>query len=396
MTHRRRFFAVLEGRPTDRPALFPDISDWYAGMRTPPGQPRTFGCGDFLADDDPLNKSAGAMPKEFSSWTYLDFYRKLDWGLPVHIYGWLETHYDGVEQVRVEQGSRRITRLRCCKGELTRVEAMAGDGSWCPVEHYVKSLCDLEVMRHLVERTHYRAKNDLVSRILEEIGEQGVGDIPIMRSPFGKLVHEFMGFEQTVFALHDERQSILDYLAFQEQADLKVVELAARTPARIVILSDHADENLIAPPLYRQFCVPYYQKIARILHDAGKVVSTHLDGNFRGYLPFIHEAHFDLLDGCTPAPMMNYQVEELAAVIRKTWTESPADSRPTNCYLGVPATLFCQELPDEVIVSFGRRILEAFNGRVILNVGDILPPNGNLNQVIRLGRMAAGWGAVNC
>ena len=389
MTHRERFFALMTGQALDRPPFFPDISDWYAGARTPTGRPRTFGSGGFLPDSDPLNSQPGNMPPEFAGWTYLDFYRRLDWGLPVHIYGWLEAEYDGVDVQVVSEGNRRITRMRCAKGELQKVAAMAADGSWCPTEHLVKSVKDLEVMRYMVERTRYQARHDRISRVLEGIGEQGVGDLPIHRSPFGKLVHEYMGFEQVVFALYDDRQAIIDFMAMQEEHDLKVIELAAAAPARVVIISDHADENLIAPPLYREFCVPFYQKANRLLHQAGKIVSTHLDGNFRGFFPFIHETRFDLLDGCTPGPMMNYEVEELAEVIKRTWAGGQ-DPPTMNCYLGVPATLFCQNLPDELILEFGRRIVQAFDGRVLLNIGDILPPNGDIRQVVKLGALVGG------
>jgi len=160
-----------------------------------------------------------------------------------------------------------------------------------------------------------------------------------------------------------------------------LIGLATEAPARVAIISDHADENLISPVMYRQYCIPHYRRAADILHAAGKIVSTHLDGNFRSYLPFIGETGFDLLDGCTPAPMMNYQVAELADAL----PESMA------CYCGVPATLLCQGLPDAEVVAFGRRILDAFNGRVILNIGDILPPNGRIDQVVLLGDLARNY-----
>lgn len=69
---------------------------------------------------------------------------------------------------------------------------------------------------------------------------------------------------------------------------------------------DHSDENLISPQHYREFCIPYYRKITELLHAGGKLVSTHLDGNFKGYMPYLHETGFDILDGCTPAPMTNW------------------------------------------------------------------------------------------
>ena len=381
MTHRERFFAVLAGEPVDRAAFFPDISDWYGAARTPPGEPRLAGSGRFIADDDPVNAEPGTMPPAFAGWTYLDFYRRFDWGLPVHIYDWFEEVYDGAEKRSRVEGTRRVTQIRCPAGELEKVDLLAADGSWAPTVHFVKGLGDLEVMRDFVARTRYVPRYDRVSAVVEAIGGQGVADLAVMRSPFGKLVHEYMGFEQVVYALHDDREAVLDFLAFQERKDLELIELAAHAPARVVILSDHADENLISPDLYREFCIPYYQRICDRLHRAGKVVSTHLDGNFRGYFPLLGQTGFDLLDGCTPAPMMNYEVEELAAAL-------PGHMA---CYCGVPATLFCQHLPDEEILSFGRRILDAFAGRVILNVGDILPANGDIEQVVRLGELAAAW-----
>ncbi len=380
MTHRERFFAVVEGRAErlDRPPFFPDVSDWYAAARTPPDRPGRAGSGRFIADDDPMHAQAGSMPKPFADMTYLDFYRRFDWGLPVHLYDWYDLEYDGVERSVRREGNRRITRLRCPKGELEKVDTLAADGSWGPTVHLAKDLADLEVLRCVQQRVRFVPRYDRVLAVLEAIGTMGVADLPVMRSPFGKLVHEYLGFEKVIYALHDDCQAVLDFLDFQETVDLELVRLAAAAPARIVILSDHADENLISPPQYREFCIPYYRKITRILHAAGKIVSTHLDGNFKGYFPLLGQTGFDLLDGCTPAPMMNYEVEQLAAAL-------PAGM---SCYCGVPATLLCRKLPDEQIMAFGRRILDAFGGRTILNVGDILPPDGDVRQVVRLGLMA--------
>jgi len=378
MTHRERFFALLAGEAIDRPAFFPDVSDWYAAARTPPGEPRLSGSGQLIGDDDPMHAYAGSMPQRFAGWTYLDFYRNLDWGLPVHIYDWFEEDYDDAEATVTVEGSRRIRRLRCAAGELERIDTLAADGSWAPTSHYVKRLEDLDVLRRALRHVRFLPRHDRVAAVLAGLGQMGVADIAVMRSPFGKLVHEYMGFDQVVYALHDDRPAVLDFLAFQEQIDLKLLALAAESPAEVVILSDHADENLISPDLYREHCIPYYRKACGLLHAAGKIVSTHLDGNFRGYFPLLGETGFDLLDGCTPAPMMNYEPEELARALPPTMA----------CYCGVPATLFCQHLPDETVVDFGRRILHAFAGRVILNVGDILPPNGDVHQVVRLGEMA--------
>ena len=79
--------------------------------------------------------------------------------------------------------------------------------------------------------------------------------------------------------------------------------------------------------------------------------------------------------------MFNYEVEELAG--------SLSLATGMSCYCGVPAVLFTLGHPIREIVNFGERIAKAFKNRVIVNVGDILPPTGDINAVIALGERLA-------
>lgn len=386
MTHREHFFQVLTGQRPARMPFFPDITDWYVSARTPHGQPRPYGPGEFIPDDDPIHKLPGTMPDRFRRLTLLDFYREFDWGFPVHLYGWCETRYvSGVDYVTEVRGNIRTRRLVTARGELVRRDQLADDGTWAPRDHFVKSLADLDGLRFAVESARCVPRFDRVESILRQLGGLGAGDVVIHRSPFGKLVHEYMGFEQVIYALNDNPAAVLDFLALQEEKDLELVRLAVGAPARLVILSDHADQNLISPRQYDEFCIPYYRKMNAILHAAGKLVSTHLDGNFKGFFPLLAKTGFDLLDGCTPAPMFNYEVEELAAALPLGMA----------AYCGVPAVFFCQGsgTTTDDILAFGRRIIRALRGRGILNVGDILPPPADIDQVIALGEFVRRYEA---
>ena len=387
-SHRERFFALLEGREIDRPLFFPDIQSWYDARRVPAGHEQKYGPGSFIPDEDPYHRDRGTMPPEYADWTFLDFYRKFDWGLPVHLYGWCRAERVDCDVSSVTRGNERVTTLSTPKGTLRKTALMASDGSWAPHEHYVKTLDDLEALKWLVSHERHIPDAAKYHRFRRATEGFGVCDLVIHRSPFGKLVHEYMGFEQVIYALADDEQRVMEFLEVQEKYDLEFIRIAAAYPARLVIISDHADENLISPPHYRKYCVPFYQKACAILHEAGKMVSTHLDGNFAGFLPFIGETHFDLLDGCTPAPMFNYEPEELATALRHAGAGTLHGKM--NAFCGVPATLLTQRRPTGEIVAFGERILKAFDGRVILNIGDVLPQNGDIEQVVALGKMACG------
>jgi hypothetical protein len=374
---RERFFAVLEGRNCADVPFIPDITDWYVANRTPPGQARPYGPGEFIPDDDPLHLCHGTIPAAYRDFTLLEFYRRFGWGFHAHIYSWCRKSFtDGVTRTTETRGRTQVTVWHTPKGSLQKTEQMAADGTWCPREHYVKSPEDLDILRCGVAGMRFTPDYGRIARILDALGNAGQVDAYISRSPFGKLVQEYMGFENVAYALADCPRKILDFLAFQEERDLEVVELAARGPQRLVLLSDHADENLIAPSWYRDYAMPFYRRATDILHAHGKLVSTHLDGNIRGLLPLLAHTGFDLLDGCTPAPMFNYEVEELAAALPPRMF----------AFCGVPATLFCRRRPTEELLAFGDRIRRAFRGRGFLNVGDILPPDGDIEQVIALGR----------
>jgi hypothetical protein len=376
VTNRERFFSVLKGTPPDRVPFFPDISTWYQASRLGVGAEQPYGPGEYIPDDSPLHDQQSLLPGGFARMSFLDYYRDFGWGLPVHVYDWFEERYSGgVEKRITTSGRHRTLTWSTPRGDLVRTYKLDAEGTWSEYDHMVKAPADLETVRYIVEHTEWVPQFEPVERFLRETAGFGVADIVVFRSPFGKLIHEYMGFEAVTYALYDHEEAVLDFLEFQEHYDLRFVALAARSPASIVIISDHADENLIAPSWYQQYCMPYYRKACDIVHRAGKYASTHLDGNFHGYLSFIGETGFDLLDGCTPAPMFNYECEELAAAL----------GEGMSCYCGVPATMFTTDLPPGQIAAFGERIAHAFDGRVIVNVGDILPPTGDIERVIALG-----------
>ena len=377
MTHRERFFQILEGKRPKNIPFIPDITDWYNGNHTPKGCAMKHGAGCYIPDNDDIRNFDGTIPEKYKKWSLMDFYRNFDWCFHGHIYDWYDTNYSGgIEEVRVDSKGEYDIELRFPNGKkLTRKYKLAVDGSWCPTEHFAKNENELKLLMKAISAQSYVPKHDYVKSIIDEIGGQGQVDIELARSPFGKLIHEYFGLENTVYALMDYPDVIDEFLKLQEQKDLEIVQLACKDPARLICLADHADETLISPAWYKKYCIPYYKKVSDILHKHKKMISTHLDGNFKGFFNILGETGFDLLDGCTPAPMFNYEPEELAAAM-------PDDM---YAFIGVPATLFCQNVPTKEIFKMADRIMTAFEGRGFINVGDILPPNGDIEQVIELG-----------
>jgi len=388
VTLRESFFAAVRGEPLERAPFFPDITSWYALTRMPLGQEQPYFPGQYIPDDSAIHDLPSRLRGPLATLTFVDFYRQFGWGLPVHVYDWCEERYvGGVEKVIRQADGHRTVSFHTPRGDLERTYKLDAEGTWSEYGHMVKLPAELDIVRCIVEETRFEPHHERIQRFLQDTEEFGVCDLVVSRSPFGKLIHEYMGFEQVAYALNDDPAALLEFMAFQEEKDLELIRLAARAPGSIVIISDHADENLISPAWYRAYCMPFYRRACAILHEAGKLVSTHLDGNFKGYLPFIGDTGFDLLDGCTPAPMFNYEPEELAAA-----TSGAGGKSRLGCYCGVPACLFTTGTLPVTLADFAERIARAFDQRVIVNVGDILPPNGEIEGVIEIGRRMAARG----
>jgi uroporphyrinogen-III decarboxylase len=380
MTNRERFFAVMENETPDRVPFFPDITDWYKARRTGKGEPQRFATGQIIFDDDSFHSEQVDMPARFRDFTLLDFHRRFDWGCPIHAYQALSVQHEGVTIREHREGRERRQVIETPCGALDTAWGMAPYGSESVVRYPVQGPEDVPAMEYYARQTRCRGDADAVHEVLDALGDLGVIDLPIGRTPFGLLVQELMGYEALAYALADDPGVVHRLMDALSEGFWERVEIAAGLPGRIVIITDHADENLISPRWFREYCLPYYQEAARRLHAAGKLVSTHLDGNIRGLIDQLPEAGFDLLDGCTPAPMGNYEPEDLARALGPN----------LKAYCGVPSTLFCTHTPTEQILDYGRRIIDALGPNVIVNVGDVLPPDGDIEQVIALGEAVAG------
>jgi uroporphyrinogen decarboxylase-like protein len=374
-TLRQRFFQLLRGNHSGRILFFPDITDWYKARRTTPGEVQQFEPGQIIYDDDPFHQNKNDMPEQFRDWTLLDFYRNFGWGCPIHLYEWLDQSADGYERSIIIEGRHETTNISTPVGAIRQIRTLAADGSYCITEHFAKTADDLDVILWAAQHTTTQVRHDRIQRALDALKDFGVIDIPIGRSPFGTFIHDAMGLFNGIYALQDEKQKVERFLDGMREPFLETIKAAASTDARIVIISDHADEHLIAPPYYEKYCIPIYQEACEILHQAGKIVSTHVDGNIHALLPLFAQTGFDLLDGCTPAPMSNYNVQQL----------SDALSDQLFAYCGIPSSLFMTNRPDQEIIGWAEKIKQQSNGRMILNVGDILSPEGDIHQVIKVG-----------
>lgn len=191
-----------------------------------------------------------------------------------------------------------------------------------------------------------------------------------------RILIDWMGMTAGIFALYDAPDKVESLLVAIEESNAKKIAMAAPSPGNLCIFGDNIDNITMSPDLFARYSMPYYQKYCKILQDAGKRVSAHMDGRLQGLLPLIKETGLDLVDGATPAPMNDYEPQELAKALgpgQKAWC-------------GVPASMVADGTSLETILEMNESIKSALGDRVILNIGDQVPPDADIDKVAAIAR----------
>lgn len=360
MTHRERILKRIAQEPVDHAPFFPDLS-YYFQVRTVKGD----------------------MPEEYGdARDVLDMHRLIDAGILVHVYGdYYRKTYRTVEYKAEIRGDEERRIYRTPKGELQEVRRKTSPfESPFVIEHYIKSIDDFEIMEYVLADEEVEPNYPALQKIIDWIGDLGIVDLVIPRSPLPRLLIDWMGVAEGIFALHDRPDRCKAFFEAVEEANRPVIEIAAAAPGEVCIFGDNIDNVTVSPGLFSAYSVPYYQRHCDTLHKGGKKVAAHMDGRLKGLLPLIKEASLDIVDGATPAPMNDYEPAELAAALGEDQV----------AWCGVPATLFCDRTSLDEVITLNDGIESALGERVILNVGDQVPPDADMGKIAALARHIAG------
>jgi len=64
------------------------------------------------------------------------------------------------------------------------------------------------------------------------------------------------------------------------------------------------------PNLFREYCLPQYQKYTDTLHVQGKKVGSHTDGNLKPLVDLLPKAGLDVCESFTPQPLTELLFKE--------------------------------------------------------------------------------------
>lgn len=358
MTLRERILAVYQGDTPDVVPFMLDLSHWYYHRTKRPWDLTSA----YLEPEHALIDEHERLGAGFYMPNLGSFFETT---LPEDVTATATRSGDGSRITwAYETPLGRIERTRVWE-EQTYAWGIAGWG--------MTTEADLRVLQYALQHRRYEARWDRYEAWVERVGDLGVVYLPIGYSAMGRLLNYWLGIEGTVYATIDWHASVREFIDTVNANQLDLVDLAAQSPAEVVIMGDNFSSDIQPPHFFDEWSRPYYEEAVRRLHAAGKYVAVHIDGKLRGSLAMIRDTGADCADAVTPPPMGDLTAAECRDEAGEAFILSG----------GVSPDLW---LPGASLEAFKAAVrdwldLRRRSPRLIANAGDQVPPGADEDRI---------------
>lgn len=254
------------------------------------------------------------------------------------------------------------------------------DGNWWTVEFPVKGPDDLKKLRWLYQHTTWSFSADTFDRGRKLVGRRSEPQFTLPKSPYRALAQNWMKLEHFIYALEDHPGEVEETMRpIDESYDQLYSELIACGRVKIVSFDENIHAPLLSPRHFERYLIPYYEKRAGSLREAGICTHVHMDGFFRPLLRYLKHLPFDGYEALTPLPQGDVTLEEIKDHI--------GDKVLLD---GIPAIFFLPTFSRQVLMETVEQIVALFHPRLVLGVSDELPQGADEEGIERV-RMISEW-----
>lgn len=394
-THRQRMLSAIMGAPTDRLPWAPRLDLWYNANRRAGTLPAKYSNATLVEIVDDLDAGFHAVVPDFRDLRSAadDVDRALGiynlWNVPCR------TVLEGVTREVLIEGSRTQVQYRTPKGSVSTTVAYTDEMRRAGVtithveEQAWKGPEDYAALEHIFENARVEANYGGYAEFAATVGERGiaVGWVNGAGSPMHLIQRELMPLDRFFFEMHDHPDELGALAEAIGSYMWRLLHVAAAAPAEVLFLGANYDSTITYPPFFEEHITPWLGAFAMDLHERGKLLLTHTDGENTGLLKQYLAAKVDVADSVCPWPMTKLTLGD----VRETFAGRIAVMG------GVPSVaLLPSSMPDREFEGFIERFFEDLGrgDHLILGISDTTPPGADFVRIERIGKLARAFGPV--
>ena len=316
------------------------------------------------------HRQFGTLPEEIADLGLRDIYDRIGASMrTIQYYSGnpepIVWEYEKEVVIRLEEGedNTRIRYFDTPHGVLRRVEEYSVDRVWRTVEYPAKGGSDLKALRWLLERRHPHFSETNFRIGAEWMGDRGVPQFWVPKSPYLALAQQLMSFDGFIYAMADapdEMEAIMRVI--DDRYDPLYEQLTGCGLLEILNYGENIAMAYLNTRYFERYLLPFYEKRVGQLRRAGIFTHIHIDGYFKPLLPYLKRFPQDGLEALTPLPQGDVTLEEIRDHI--------GDKVLLD---GIPAVYFLEHHSREALQACCEKLVEYFHPRLVLGISDELP-----------------------
>lgn len=395
MTHKERLLATLKGQNTDQLPFLPRLDLWYRANKKNGTLPAKYknaelrqiledmGLGfhavipdfqDLRSPDDDVDRALGIYRLWFSPY------------LPV---------LQNVERKVRYSGDETIVEYHTPKGNLrTKViydETMKKAGITIThiAEHVIKSKDDLEPLGYIFDNIEVAPNYEGYKKFQDRVGQSGlaVAYTSLAASPMHLIMRELMKMDDFFLMLFDRPDEMHRLENQIEGYFSKVLHITSKSSAEVVLLGANYDSSVTNPRFFKEYITPALKAQSEVLHQRGKFLLTHSDGENKGLLEDYINSGIDIADSVCPAPMTKLGIKDYRDAFKDKIT----------IWGGIPSAIMLEEtMSDEKFLKYIEHFIEDIDtgDHLIVSVADTMPPAAKFERIELISKITHEFGPV--
>jgi len=393
--HKQAVLAVLRGESVDYIPWVPRLDLWYRANQRAGTLPPRYANATLMEIIDDLGVGYHSIVPNFKdlrsakdeAHRALGIFNLHD--MPIR------TVFDGVDWHLTQDGDRQTVEYRTPIGNLTTTtvydDAMRAAGITMThiARHAFNGPQDYEPLCYLFSHARVEANYEGYLAAAAKVGERGfvAGHLCGAASPMHLIQREFMPMDVFFYELTDRPDEIHRLADCIGQYWRQMYEVAIEAPAEVLSLGANYHSAMQHPRFFAQYITPWLAEFAAMVHQRGKFLLTHTDGENFGLIPQYLASEIDIADSICPYPMTKMTIGE---------TRQGLEGRVTIMG-GIPSVALMKDsMTDQQFETFLDEFFEQLGcgDHQILGISDTTPPGAEFSRLLRIQERIEAFGKV--